>query len=593
MTTPHTSRLARWYHLFQHQPADQWWRRVKNQVVGRLWSPSLTRSELELAGTARVRAELAALQTLGTRRSARVPMHPTDLAQPVFTFLGETRAFTWPIDWRCVSVEPVSALWKFHLHSQDALWPLAGVMGQVTPRLTPEGSGEPDSPHTARELLWKHVANWSRAHERPTRVSVRDGWHPYCLSRRLANWFQWWALSPPPETEQETLLRSAARQTAYLADHLEWDVRGNHLLFNLWALGLAAAFFEGPLGDRCLAQIDAHLPDQIEAQLTEYGEHFERATAYHIEVAELFLDFREVLRPFRSRLSAQCGSIAARMTDMGIGISHPDGDPPLFGDSTLQVRPILNDLRRTLGNALDSPSSRQAKARMFGDYWVWRHDDDCLIFDIGPVGADELPAHAHCDLLGFEASLGGHKLFVDAGVASDDEDEVRNYCRSTAAHNTLEIDGVNQCDVWGSFQMGYRGHPLYLGDGHQEGHWWCQASHDAYRRMGVPVVARHFECRDDGTWGCMDVLWGSGVHDLVSRLHLHPDVQVVELTSPAVVLQVGDQRVKIVFEGADGMLSTAPGRYCPEYGHVVPITVLEFRRTTKVPAVIKWTLTRE
>ena len=422
---------------------------------------------------------------------------------------------------------------------------------------------------------------------------MQDGWHPFCLARRQANWLQWWAHSPPPEPVREVLFRSVARQAAYLLDHLEWDLRGNHLLFNLWAVALASAFFDGPLGERLLAVIDAHLPEQIEEQLAEGSEHFERATAYHIEVAELFLDLRDVLKPFRPRLSAQCGSIASRMTDLIVGISHPDGDPPLFGDSTLSVRPILDSLKRNLVNSLDSPSSLQAQARMYGDYWVWRHQDDCLIFDTGPVGADELPAHAHCDLLGFEASIGGHKLFIDSGVASYDDNDDRRYCRSTAAHNTLEIDGISQCDVWGKFRMGYRGHPQLLDEGHEGGNWWCQASHDAYRRLHVPLVARHFECRDDGTWACMDVLWGTGQHELVSRLHLHPNVTVVTLESPAVVLKVGEQQVRITFEGLDGVLSTTTGRYCPQFGQVLPCPVLEWRRHTKVPAVVKWTLTRE
>jgi uncharacterized heparinase superfamily protein len=280
------------------------------------------------------------------------------------------------------------------------------------------------------------------------------------------------------------------------------------------------------------------------------------------------------------------------MTDLLVGISHPDGTPPLFGDSTFHIQPIFDDLKRTLVNSLDPPSSRRPGAQMFGDYWVWRHDDDCLIFDTGPVGADELPAHAHCDLLGFEASIGGHKLFVDSGVSSYDDDELRAYCRSTAAHNCLEIDGLSQCDVWGKFRMGYRGHSEILEEGQQGSEWWCQASHDGYRRVGVPLVARLFKCNDEGVWLCQDVLWGSGEHELVSRLHLHPNVQVSELDSPRVILQVGSQRVQIVFEGAEGVLSTTPGRYCPEFGQVIPTAVLEFRRKTKVPAVIQWTLSK-
>jgi uncharacterized heparinase superfamily protein len=567
MTAPQSSRLARWYYLLQHHRADQMWLRAKKLVTSKLWPPGLSRRERELAEGTKVRSNLSPLRVLGERRAARTrredeapaepylsgqlapalaarqelrpPVTQSALTIPEFTFLDETRLFTWPIDWRCQSVAPVSHLWRFQLHYQDALWPLAAASSPL-PCSKEQGGEEPG-------------------------VRVRD---------------------------TDTIVTSLARQVAFLTNHLEWDLRGNHLLFNLWTIGLAAAFFEGELSEKCLALIDAHLPDQIEEQLTDEGEHFERATAYHIEVAELFLDLREALKPFRPRLAAQCGAIAARMTDLLVGISHPDGTPPLFGDSTFHVQPIFDDLKRTLVNSLDPPSARRPGAQMFGDYWVWRHDDDCLIFDTGPVGADELPAHAHCDLLGFEASIGGQKLFVDSGVASYDDDELRAYCRSTAAHNCLEIDGLSQCDVWGKFRMGYRGHTEILEEGQQGSDWWCQASHDAYRRIGVPVVARQFKCDDNGTWVCQDVLWGSGDHELVSRLHLHPEVQVIELTSPEVILQVGSQRVHIVFEGAEGVLSTTPGRYCPEFGQVIPTTVLEFRRKTKVPAVIQWKLTK-
>ena len=616
------------------------WLRAKKLVTGKLWSPGLSRRELELAEGATVRDDLGPLRVLGERRVARtlregeapaeprprVPLEPTHAAQqelrppvpqsplfiPEFTFLGETRQFTWPIDWRCQSVDPVSHLWRFQLHYQDALWPLASSSSPLPVSKDEGGEGLGVWVRDSQfDLLWKHLLDWATAHPAPTRASLQDAWHPFCISRRVANWMQWWALSSPhpgplPDSNSSrgatllrgvgednataTLLTSLARQVAFLSDHLEWDLRGNHLLFNLWTIGLAAAFFEGELSEKCLALIDAHLPDQIEEQLTDEGEHFERATAYHIEVSELFLDLREALKPFRPRLAAQCGAIAARMTDLLVGISHPDGTPPLFGDSTFHVQPIFDGLKRTLVNSLDPPSARRPGAQMIGDYWVWRHDDDCLIFDTGPVGADELPAHAHCDLLGFEASIGGQKLFVDSGVSNYDDDELRAYCRSTAAHNCLEIDGLSQCDVWGKFRMGYRGHSEILEEGQQGSDWWCQASHDAYRRIGVPLVARLFKCNDEGVWLCQDVLWGSGEHELVSRLHLHPDVQVLELTSPQVILQVASQRVQIVFEGAEGVLSTTPGRYCPEFGQEIPTTVLEFRRKTKVPAVIQWKL---
>lgn len=549
--------------------------RAKKLICQRLGSPSLTASQREWARTVQVAPNLAPLQLIATRRITSSANDTASLAEPRFTFLGQTRTFRWPIDWSCQSIEPVSHLWRFQLHYQDALWSLT-------------------TPNTNRiDLLWKHVTDWAAAHPAPTRSTEMDAWHPFCISRRVSNWMQWWSLSSPPESIREKIRTSLATQVVYLSSHLEWDLRGNHLLFNLWAIGLGGAFFADPGSAHLLSIIDRDLPDQITEQIVEGGEHFERATAYHLEVAELLLDLRDSLKAARPRLSAQCGSIAAQMTDLAMGISHPDGDPPLFGDSTLHASPILDRLKKSFIGSLDTPSTRQPRARMIGVYWVWRHGDDCLIFDTGPVGANELPAHAHCDLLGLEASIGGHKLFVDTGVSSYEDDEIRRYCRSTAAHNCLEIDGTSQCDVWGKFRMGYRGHTQLIDEGHQDHHWWCQASHDAYRRLGVPVVARNMECRDDGTWSCMDVLWGTGEHTLVSRLHLHPDVTVTALESPSIELLVGDQKVRITFEGTDGSLTTRRGQYCPEFGEVIANTVIEWTRHTKVPAVVKWTLTRE
>lgn len=575
MNPPQTSRWARAIQLLRYHRTDQMWMRARKLIRQKLRSPSLSTSQREWASTVQVAENLAPLQQIAARRVTSSRNDTASLVGPKFTFLGQTRTFRWPIDWSCRSVEPVSHLWRFQLHYQDALWSLT----------SPDANGF--------DLLWKHVADWAAAHPAPLRSTEMDAWHPFCISRRVSSWMQWWSLSSPPERIREPIRASLAAQVAYLCDHLEWDLRGNHLLFNLWTIGLSGAFIAAPNNSYPLSIIDNALPGQIVEQLVPGGEHFERATAYHLEVAELFLDLRDSLKLARPRLSAQCGSIAAQMTELAVGISHPDGDPPLFGDSTRHARPILDRLRGALVSSLDSPASRMPRARMIGDYWVWRHGDDCLIFDTGPVGADELPAHAHCDLLGLEASIGGHKLFVDSGISSYEDDDIRRYCRSTAAHNCLEIDGISQCDVWGKFRMGYRGHPQLIDEGHEDNHWWCHASHDAYRRLGVPVVARNMECRDDGTWSCMDVLWGSGEHTLVSRLHLHPDVTVTALESPSVELRVGDQNVRITFEGADGKLTTRPGHYCPEFGVVIANTVIEWTRHTKVPAVVKWTLTRE
>lgn len=127
MSEPQSNSLARWYYLLQHHRADQMWLRAKKLVTGKLWSPGLSRRERELAEGAKIRSDLSALRVLGERRARRSTLTPSPspphslgagrgeqerLAIPEFTFLGETRQFTWPIDWRCQSVAPVSHLWR-------------------------------------------------------------------------------------------------------------------------------------------------------------------------------------------------------------------------------------------------------------------------------------------------------------------------------------------------------------------------------------------------------------------------------------------------------------------------------------------------
>ena len=50
-------------------------------------------------------------------------------------------------------------------------------------------------------------------------------------------------------------------------------------------------------------------------------------------------------------------------------------------------------------------------------------------------------------------------MIVDSGVYEYEEGEMRNYTRSTKAHNTLTIDGKDQAECWGSFRVARRYSP--------------------------------------------------------------------------------------------------------------------------------------
>ena len=111
----------------------------------------------------------------------------------------------------------------------------------------------------------------------------------------------------------------------------------------------------------------------------------------------------------------------------------------------------------------------------------------------------------------------------DAGVTSYEADPMRQYCRSTRAHNTVEVGGADQCEFWSAFRVARRGRPRdvvfeRLEDGFRLTGW-----HDGYERLrGRPRHQREFVWSGRGTLRVRDLVRGRRPLRAVSRLHLHP-----------------------------------------------------------------------
>jgi uncharacterized heparinase superfamily protein len=188
-----------------------------------------------------------------------------------------------------------------------------------------------------------------------------------------------------------------------------------------------------------------------------------------------------------------------------------------------------------------------------------------------------------------EASVRGWRLFVDWGVLNSDDDAMRAWCRSTAAHNVLQIDGREQCDTWSRFRMAYRGKPSPIETGECCGFHWAGASHNAYRRIGVPWVDRWIACRPGGPWICIDRAAGTGRHRLVNRLHLHPEVRVEQVADDEILLGV-DGGLLHWRTLVPGSLTVADGCYCPEFGVRLACRTICWEAACDLPALCGWAL---
>lgn len=384
-------------------------------------------------------------------------------------------------------------LWRFHLHYWDWAWGLAAEQDRVA----------------ARELFARLWRSWRAS----CTFGSGDAWLPYPTALRAWSWCGLYRdLVAGSELETE-FRREVAAHAGFLRLHLESDVGGNHLIKNLKALaGLGVFLADEPLLCRALRL----LTSQLAVQVLPDGGHYERAPAYHCQVLSDLIDIVDLLNA-SGHVPAPALTLAiARMRRWLSAVLAPDGGVPLLNDGYPVPGPLVAALRP--GPAPDLPLLTLAATGLIrataGD---WH-----LLADIGAPCPDELPAHAHADTLSCVLHAGGAPLLVDTGTSTYAAGATRAYERSTAAHNTVEIDGADSTEVWGAFRAGRRARVSgsvvrATADGVT-----ARAAHDGYRYLrGRPSHRRRWSLTDAGLQ-VDDAVTGGGRHAVAVRWHLPP-----------------------------------------------------------------------
>ncbi len=272
------------------------------------------------------------------------------------------------------------------------------------------------------------------------------------------------------------------------------------------------------------------LETQLEANTFPDGVNREQATDYHRFVCELGLVAAVEADASGHSLGDQTWALLGRMLDAAAAFLDVRGAPPRQGDGDEGRAVVLDDPERepwqillgtgeaTLGSRDWWPAlSGSIEASLLGALGrrrdVPRIDRQRQIFpdagmtilrsrgedgpeiwcrcDSGPHGFLSIAAHAHADALSLEVRHDGVEILIDPGTyCYHGEPEWRDWFRSTAAHNTLEIGGESQAESGGPF--------LWSTDvptsttasvaGDRETQTW-EGHHDGYRRLACR--ARH------------------------------------------------------------------------------------------------------
>jgi hypothetical protein len=448
------------------------------------------------------------------------------------------------------------------------------------------------------------------------------------------------------------VLESLAEHSAWVEAHLEdkGAVPNNHLVSNYVGLLVMGLLFpELPDAPRQVARAVAGLRAQMVSQVHVEGTSFEGSVPYHRLAVELFtlalvvarglgveLGARYELRLRRmyaaSRAWCSESGLAPQLGDNDSGRVFPfrEREPreqgylvplgaALFGDAELAEGAFPDEAAWLLGRpglerfrALRLAGPAQSVSFPRGGFHVLRGAGAVVTVSAGPQGQGGVGGHSHNDKLSFELHLRGRPVIVDPGTGTyTREPSVRNAFRSTAAHNTLQVDGAEQTPLSPGRLFALPETARARVQVFQPGAELDRLTvrHDGYRVLPAPVgVERTFVLdKRERALGVTDALVGVGLHEVVGRIHL-PDREARRraptreelaraLRVPNAPRSFESLGVELGPAGAPEALvlfatglepRLEPSRYSPGYGQVVASQVVVFGVRLSPPAWLRW-----
>ncbi|HEX9426046.1 MAG TPA: alginate lyase family protein [Pyrinomonadaceae bacterium] len=337
------------------------------------------------------------------------------------------------------------------------------------------------------EVFVSHVTSWMD--QNPPKLGIN--WASSLeIAFRSISWL--WALQffeKSPSIDPAVLLRmvkflylNASHLETYLSTYFSPNTHLTGEALGLFYIGLLLPEFRDAKRwyERGLQILISQLPRHVKPD----GVYFEQSSYYHRYTTDFYTHLAVLLRINAMRLPQELEPKLELLLDHLMHITRPDGTSPFFGDDDggrlvlLDDRPA-NDFRSLLstgavlfnrpdykfvaGAAAEEtlwllgaaglrtfdliPAQQPAEESVEfpeGGYYVMRDDwsstANYLLFDCGPHGVANC-GHAHADALSIELAADGRTLLVDPGTFTyTGGKEIRDWFRSSVAHNTLTVD---------------------------------------------------------------------------------------------------------------------------------------------------------
>ncbi|EKD92277.1 MAG: Heparinase II/III family protein [uncultured bacterium] len=383
-------------------------------------------------------------------------------------------------------------------------------------------------------------------------------WNSFVLSLRIVNIIKY-ALSGNYLSEK--VLYSLYLQVRTLYKKCEYHLLGNHLFENFKALCIAGLFFNSSEATDWFHKGFHGLQKEIQEQVLKDGGHFELSAMYHVLFLEGLLDLHLIFNYYGREFIWK--NIVEKMLHWLVIMERSDDEIPYFNDSANQTVTdphALCDYAKRLGYFI---SSQQKPLNYLAEsgFVIANTDQFRLIMDVGNIGSDYLPAHAHADSLSFELLVFKNPVFINLGTSCYGDSARRLFERSTAAHNTVVVNEKNSSDVWSGFRVGKRAYIKNVKIIEKNNFFCIEASHDGYQH-----------CLHKRTWEIFsdkiiikDHL-SQKVKSAFAYFHCHPNCQIVSQAPKKIILQLKNG-LKIYFE-TENEYSLIESEYAQAFGDI-------------------------
>jgi uncharacterized heparinase superfamily protein len=407
---------------------------------------------------------------------------------------------------------------------------------------------------------------------------------------RLINWSLAWQLlglqqrGERPEVEAFRIewLAHIYRHAKFVSANLSrFSSANNHLIGELAALCIARRTWPcWPQLHRWGAHARIELEREAIKQIAPDGSSREQASWYQRFVFDLLLlawraeaDEQPFCHRLRERLVASARFIDALRDRSGhllafgdedsarlIGLDPKSPDPwdemnelvdAINTDAAIGAQTHVSDapvwLFGTASRSAAPNRAANAHPRRFdegGLYLLGRRGqrEALMSVDCGPLGYLGIAAHGHADALAVQLSVAGYPVLVDRGTYVYNADPVaREFFRSTAAHNTVTVDGRSQSEPGGSFLWLDKARARLRDFRSDDAEGVFAGEHDGYRRLPDPVLHRR-----DIAWSgsgdrftITDTLIGQKQHSVCIAWHFAPSCEVALHEEGARVITAG------------------------------------------------------